>query len=541
VQLQQAARDLDLSLRQQYFRQRDFTRRGVYLLVVSVALSVVTWRWAATLRRKLPALPPDEPVDLQSQLSRTGLRATAVLVVLLVGGTLGLSMTYQSPLPRGLAELAPASDTPVVSREQETGANTGGLPPSRPAASIDQPLPTAEEYQQNWPRFRGPRGDGVSAFTNIPTVWDVESGEGILWKTAIPLPGHNSPVVWKDHVYLSGANSDRREVYCFDANTGRLVWQKEVTGDSAPSPADDEINEDTGYAASTTATDGCRLYAIFLNGDMAAFDFAGNQLWFYSFGPLDNVYGHSSSLATYRDLVIVQLDQGGPKDGKARLFAMNGKSGEIVWEKAREVGSCWASPLVIEHDNQPRIITTGDPWVIAYSPEDGQEIWRVSRRGQDVASSPVYARGMVYIASEFPGLWAIQDGGEGDVTQSHVKWMGDFGAPDTSSPLVTDKLVLMAASYGTLACYGIEGGEEPLWEEDFDGSFSSSPSLVGDQVYLFGLEGTAWVVHPQRDGCQQISQSNLGEECVACPAFQDGRLYMRGVEHLFCIGTVEVE
>ena len=196
---------------------------------------------------------------------------------------------------------------------------------------------------------------------------------------------------------------------------------------------------------------------------------------------------------------------------------------------------------MVQHDDLPRILTTGDPWVIAYSPTDGQEIWRVKRRGQDVASSPVYANGMVYIASEFPGLWAIQDGGQGDVTESHVKWTADFGAPDTSSPLVTDKWILMAASYGTLACYGIDGGEEPLWEEDFDGSFSSSPSLVGQHVYLFGLEGTAWVVDPQRDGCQPISESNLGEECVASPAFQDGRMYMRGVEHLFCIGSGTVE
>lgn len=544
TQLQQGARDLDLRLRQQYFRQRDFTRRGAYLLVAAAAIAVVAWRWAATLRRRLPKAPPGEPVDSQSRLSRVGLRATAVTALLLVCTTIGLSMTYHSPLPRSAADLAMAADSqetdnPNEGSERGDGARTDSQPfPSQPAPT-EEALPTGDEFQENWPSFRGPRGDGVSAYTNIPTSWDVESGEGILWKTAAPLPGHNSPVVWNEHVFLSGATPERREVYCFDAGTGKLVWQTAVTGNSALSPADDEINEDTGYAASTTATDGRRVYAIFLNGDMAAFDFAGKQLWFHSFGALDNVYGHSSSLATYGDLIIVQLDQGGPKDGKSQLFAIDGKSGKIVWEKAREVGSCWASPIVVQHEGQPRILTTGDPWVIAYSAEDGEELWRVSRRGQDVASSPVYAKGLVYIASEFPGLTVIQDGGQGDVSKSHVKWAADFGAPDTSSPLVTDDLVLMAASYGTLACYGIEGSEEPLWEEDFDGSFSSSPSLVGENVYLFGLEGTAWVVHPSRDGCEQISESNLGEECVASPAFQDGRMYMRGVEHLFCIGSGE--
>jgi outer membrane protein assembly factor BamB len=509
------------------------------LLLAAAAIAFIAWRWAATLRRKLPEAPRSEATDSQSRLSRLGLRATAIIALLLVGTTIGLSMTYRSPLPRNLANLAQATSDGQDEGTQIAPTSTHDQATTSQPAPIETPLPTPDEFQQGWPSFRGPRGDGVSAYANIPTSWDAESGEGILWKTAVPLPGHNSPVVWKQHVFLSGATADRREVYCFDASTGKLNWQTAVTGDSAPSPADDEINEDTGYAASTAATDGQRVYAVFLNGDLAALDFTGKQLWFHSFGTLDNVYGHSSSLVTYRDLVIVQLDQGGPKDGKARLFAFDGKSGEIVWEKTREVGSCWASPIVVRHEGQPRIITTGDPWVIAYSPENGEELWRVNRRGQDIASSPVYANGMVYVASEFPGLWAIQDGGQGDVSESHVKWAADFGAPDTSSPLVTDDLVLMAASYGTLTCYGIEGGEEPLWEEDFDGSFSSSPSLVGENVYLFGLEGTAWVVRPKRDGCERISESNLGEKCVTSPAYQDGRMYVRGEEHLFCIGGGE--
>jgi outer membrane protein assembly factor BamB len=542
AELQQAARTLDLELRQQYFRQRDFTRRGVYLLIAASGVALVGWRWAAKVRRRLPQPPPGDPVDPQSRLARIGLPATAVMALLLVGATIGLSVTYRSPLPVSAEELAMQAPGQTAG-EGQTASGTGQPPgdatesAASTAAATDQPLPPREEFLRNWPSFRGPRGNGISPYTNIPTSWDVESGEGILWKTALPLPGNSSPIVWNEYVFLTGATADRREVYGLDANTGELLWQTAVIGNSAPSPPEDEINEDTGYAAPTPATDGLRVYAIFLNGDLAAFDFTGKQLWFHSFGELDNVYGHSTSLVTYRDLVIVQLDHGGPKDGKARLYAVDGKTGEIVWEKPREVGSCWASPIVVRHEDQPRIIAPGDPWVVAYSPEDGQELWRVSRRGQDVASTPVYANGIVYIASEFPGLWAIQDGGQGDVTESHVQWMADFGAPDTSSPLVTDDLVLMAASYGTLSCYGIEGSDEPLWEEDFDGSFSSSPSLVGEQVYLFGLEGTGWVIRPGRESCERVSESSLGEECVTCPAFQDGRMFIRGAEHLFCIGS----
>ena len=470
-------------------------------------------------------------------------------MVLLVGAMWGLSMSYRSPLPQRLDDKALAAGvSSAVSRPDVSGstprtpetatagpAPTDGQRPSAPSPAEVAP-PTPEQFQQSWPRFRGPLGDGVSRYTNIPTTWDAASGEAIVWKAPIPLPGNNSPIVWGDRVFLSGATPERREVYCLDAATGQIAWQKEVRLDPALLPPE-EISEDTGYAAPTMATDGRRVFAGFVNGDVVAFDFAGNQLWLFSPGVPENPYGHASSLVTHGDLLIVQLDQGTGKDGKSKLLALRGDTGEQAWETPREVRSCWSTPIVVQHDGQPQLLVTGDPWVMAYSSDEGREIWRVQRRGQDVASSPVYAGGLAYIASEFPGLWAIDAGGQGNVTETHVKWMADFGAPDTTSPLVANGLVLLAASFGTLTCYDAQEGGEPLWEKEFEASFSSSPSLVGDHVYLFGTDGKAWVIKPGRDGCEQVGQADLGEPCVTCPAFQDGRMYVRGQQHLFCIGV----
>jgi outer membrane protein assembly factor BamB len=284
------------------------------------------------------------------------------------------------------------------------------------------------------------------------------------------------------------------------------------------------------------ATDGQRVFASFVNGDVAAFDLTGNALWLLHLGMPENPYGHASSLAVHGDLLIVQLDQGSGKDRKSKLLAFRGGTGEKAWETARDVRSCWATPIIVGQEDQPRLLVTGDPWVMAYAPDEGREIWRVQRRGQDVASSPVFANGTMYVASEFPGLWAVDITGQGNVTETHVKWKADFGAPDTSSPLVANGLVLLAGSSGTLTCYDAQEGGEPLWEEEFEGSFSSSPSLAGDHVYLFGTEGQAWVIKPGRDSCQRVSEANLGEPCVTCPAFGDGRMYVRGAQHLFCIG-----
>jgi outer membrane protein assembly factor BamB len=259
--------------------------------------------------------------------------------------------------------------------------------------------------------------------------------------------------------------------------------------------------------------------------------------WSRSLGVPKNVYGHAASLAMHQNLVIVQFDQGGRDDDLSKLLALAVETGETVWEIPRSVPNSWPTPIVVEEGGKSQIVTGADPWVIAYSPTDGKEIWRAECLEADVGPSPVYADGTVFVANEFPGAAAIRAGGTGDVTETHKVWESDIGAPDCCSPLATDKFLFLLASYGTLSCFDVKKGGEPFWEEDFeDANFTSSPSLVGKYVYLFGEEGRAWIVEPTKEQCKRIAEASLGEGCVTSPAFQDGRIYIRGEKHLFCIG-----
>ncbi len=397
--------------------------------------------------------------------------------------------------------------------------------------------PTATELARSWPSFRGPQGSGVSVHRNIPVKWNGASGQGILWKTATPLPGTNSPVVWKDRIFLSGATRDRREVYCFDRLDGAMVWRKQVTGKSADAAQPFKVSSDTGFAAPTMATDGRRVYAMFANGDVVSFDFSGNQIWVRSLGVPKNHYGHASSLATYGGRVIVQLDQGKPKDEHSKLMALEGETGETVWEVARATPPSWCSPIIVRRKRQSLIVTGGDPWVIAYEAQSGKEIWRADCLAPaEVGPSPIYSQGTVFATSDFSTLAAIRADGAGDVSRTHIAWKTEDGLPDVCSPLATDQFILLLTSYGTLTCLDKSQGGDPLWEEEFDDRFVSSPSLVDQRVYLFARNGKSWIVEPTRQGCKRISESALGEECVTSPAFQDGRIYIRGKKHLFCIG-----
>jgi outer membrane protein assembly factor BamB len=191
---------------------------------------------------------------------------------------------------------------------------------------------------------------------------------------------------------------------------------------------------------------------------------------------------------------------------------------------------------VIRVAGHDQLVTTCDPWVIAYDLPGGGELWRAKCLSQDVGPSPVFADGMVYApGSGDSPLCAIAADGHGDVTKSKLLWKGEDGLPDTCSPLATDKFVFLLTSGGMLTCYDAKQGDK-LWEEDFEASFKASPGMAGNRLYLVAEDGKAFLVEPNAKACKRVGTADLGEPCVSSPAFQDGRIYLRGEHNLFCIG-----
>jgi outer membrane protein assembly factor BamB len=545
-ELKSQIRVVDAGLRGEYFRQRAFAAVGTGLLLGGLAIFLLAARSAATLRRQLPHPEPQAvPQDAEIETTHVARWAVGALALLLVCATVGLSFALRTEMPRPEQELAAApgaAATPAPTGSTETQPAPSGSAAAQVAASTAEAAVTAEappsdeEAAKMWPRFRGPGGLGIAAYTNVPTAWNAKSGENILWKADVPLPGNSSPVVWGKHIFLTGASETERKVFCFDAEKGTLLWQQEAPGTPQSTASPPKINDDTGFAASTAATDGRRVYAIFANGDLAAFDFQGKLAWSRSLGVPDNSYGHAASLATYKNLLLVQVDQATAKDKKSKLLALDAASGKTVWQADRPVASSWTTPIVIHAADRDQLITSADPWVTAYNPADGSEIWRAHCMRQDVAPSPIFADGIVYVANQFPCLAAIRADGSGEVTKTHVLWKGEDGLPDTCSPLATKEYVFLLASEGTLTCYDAKKGDK-LWEKDFEtATFAASPSLVGNRLYLIGTEGKSWIVEPGKEEAKIVGQADVGENCVATPAFQDGRMYLRGKDHLFCIG-----
>jgi len=405
------------------------------------------------------------------------------------------------------------------------------------AAAAAQPSPISHErWLRNWPCFRGPYGCGLTVHATPPQGWDGASGQGILWKVPVPLPGQNSPIVWEGRIFLSGATQKEQQIFCYNAGDGKLLWQQPVAV-----PATDthpfDVNDDTGYAAPTMACDGQRVYASFATGDIAGFDLDGKQLWARNLGRPESQYGHAASLAAYGNSVIVQLDQG--SDGadpncKSALLALDGASGKTLWSTRRAVPNSWASPIVIFPVTGPQIVTAARPWVNAYNPDNGKEIWSASVLDGDVAASPAFANGMVYVANDQAKLSAIRIDGHGDVTTTHVAWSAEDGMPDIPSPLATDDIVLLCKSDGGATCYDAKSGKK-LWEHDFGVAFHASPVVVDKTIYLIDHQGATHVFAAAAE-FKEIATYPLGEAVSASPAFVGNRVYIRGKENLYCIG-----
>jgi outer membrane protein assembly factor BamB len=447
-------RALDLDLRRAYFLRRDRIRTGGTLLLVGLAVFLVAFKRAH--RRTRP--DPDEPTTARSEIARDrraarGSRALAVTGSLLAAGAALLWITT----PAGVA--LPSADAVSVPDVAEQGP------------------PTIDELAAGWPSFRGHDGSGVAPPGDHPGAWDGAAGTGILWKTPIPLPGTNSPVVWGNRVFLTGADARREEVYALDAETGAMLWKKGLVavGRRVETP---EPMEDTGYAAPTAATDGRRVYVMFASGRVAAFDLEGRQIWLHSFGPFDNTYGHSSSLALFEDRVILQIDHGYADDPKARLIALNGATGETVWETPREVDTSWASPIVCHTPSGPQIVLSATPLITSHDPRTGEELWRAEGMYGEVGPSPICRDGVAYVMQEDVGMYAIGADGRGNVSETHVRWNVPGGASDVTSPVTDGERVWMLTSSGTLTCIRTGTGEV-IYEHELEAEYYSSPSISG--------------------------------------------------------------
>lgn len=411
---------------------------------------------------------------------------------------------------------------------------------------------STESFAENWPSWRGPRGDGTSAAENIPTHWDEKTGENIRWKTSIPGQGYSSPILWNDAIFLTSCLEEnlQRVLIRLDRKSGQQVWQKTVL--SCPLETKHQLNS---FASGTPATDGKLVYVTFLEVDgstvdapnvgtprectpgtvvVAAYDFDGNQKWLVKPGPFISAHGFCSCPVLFENLVIVNGDH----DGDSYIVALNRETGETVWKTPREHKTrSYVTPLIREYAGRKQLVFSGSKCVTSLDPRTGKELWTVDGPTEQFVASMVDDGRQFYLAAGYPTyhVMAVRPDGTGNVTDTHVSWHVDTAKCYVPSPVLIDHYLLVADDHGILNCFETASGER-LWRERLGRHFSSSLVAIKGLLYILADDGKMTVLRPGAKA-EIIAENQLGEDFYASPAVVDGELYLRGTGHLYCIGA----
>ena len=414
---------------------------------------------------------------------------------------------------------APETEAPEEETAPQEESQTEEAASEEPV--VEQPVISTVTHNA----FRGNNSNGQSNARGVPVNWDLSAGSNIAWKVSVAKPGFNSPVLNGRNVFLTGADASARELYCYDLLTGELRWTLAADGIAGSPSTMPTVNGDTGLAASSVATNGSQVCAIFATGDIICADIDGNRLWAKNLGVPDNHYGFASSLLIYGGEVIVQYDN----DSDGKLIALNLSNGNVRWTKSRTEKATWSSPIIAYIDGKAQLVVMGNPALTAYNPDNGEMLWKVDCMSGEVGASPCSSNGIVYGASEYASLVAVnaQDGS--------LLWEANDYLPEVSSPVATKDYVYVATSYGMLIAYDASNGEI-LAEQDLGTQFYCSPMLVEGKIYIFGTEGNMYIF--SNDGKLTLLRTiQTGEPTFATPAFTDGKIVVRSTESLYCVSA----
>ena len=414
-----------------------------------------------------------------------------------------------------------------------------------------------------WPQFRGPGSTGVSESTQLPDTWSTT--ENVRWKTRIRGDGWSSPIAWGNRVfvtavvpaettetpqrglYLKGERpaptfEHRWMVYAIDFATGKIVWEREAHR-GVPQTARHLKNT---YASETPVTDGQRVYVLFGNVGLFAYDFDGTPAWSTRLDPKPtrNGWGTGASPALHDGRLYVVHDN----EVAPELIAINANNGAIVWRVARKEGSNWSTPFVWQHGGRTEIVTTGTVAVRSYG-LDGSLLWELRPMSSHVIPSPFARHGLLYVSSGYVGdstrpVYAIKPGASGDISlqpgetsNAFVAWSLPQGGTYNTSPIVYGDYYYTLFDRGFFTCHDARTGKEIYTKVRLDpaaGAFTASPWAYDGKLFALSEDGVTYVIQAGPE-YKLLGRNSLDEFTMASPAIHQNSLLIRTATTLYRI------
>lgn len=402
---------------------------------------------------------------------------------------------------------------------------------------------------ENWPQWRGPRNDGVSSETGLPTSWSAD--ENLKWRVPLPGAAGSTPVVWGDRVFLTSADGEQVALLCMNT-AGEELWRRPFGAENW------EVRGGEGNAASPSpVTDGEHVWAFASSGDLASYTVDGAQAWATNledrYGRFDMFFVMASSPWLDGDRLYMQLIH----SGGWLVLALDKRTGDEVWRHKRssdahsECEQSYASPFLYRDDEREFLMSHGADYVVAHSLEDGSELWRCGglnprdsyNPSLRFVASPVAVPGLIVVPSAKNGpVLGLRPDVSGDITGTDAgrAWTRPRGTPDVPSPLIHDGLVYLCRENGNLVVMDAVTGEELYDETTHRHRHRASPVYADGNVYLTARDGVVTVVRAGRTF--EILASNALEETVSSsPVVSNGTIYLRTYDALWAVAVADAD
>ena len=387
---------------------------------------------------------------------------------------------------------------------------------------------------EDWTRFRGPGGSGISEAATVPVTW---TEKDYNWKAKLPGGGHSSPVVWGDKIFVTCADEKTatRILACLKTADGSLLWERRY--DSKPHT----LNPDNSYAASTPAVDQDRVYAYWTTPEevaLLALDHGGKEVWRRNFGPFVSEHGSGTSPVVFEDIVVVGNDQ----EGKSFLVGVDCKTGETRWQAERKGSkAAYSTPCLYQPDGAPPelVFTNAGLGMTSLDPKTGKVNWEKSDvLPLRVVGSPAVASGLIVgtcgVGGSGTQFVAVRPGSEKRAAPPELAYKLTKSVPYVPTPVAKGDLLFLWAESGAVTCLRAATGEV-VWQQRVEGNFYSSPVWVDGRIYCITRKGEV-VVIAASEKFELLARNPLGERTQATAAVAGGVMYLRTYTQLISIG-----
>lgn len=386
---------------------------------------------------------------------------------------------------------------------------------------------------QQWTRFRGPNGSGISNATTVPATW---TNKDYNWRVELPGVGHSSPVLWGDRIFLMSATNDGRQrmVLCLSAVDGRLLWSRSY---GASTHKKHSFNS---FASPTPTVDAQRVYTLWADPTayvVTALDHDGKEIWRRDFGPFHGNHGVGTSPILYEDMLVVGKDE----DENSSLFAVDRRTGEDRWAVRRESARvAYSTPCLLELDGAaPQLIFCSLAYgMSSIDAKTGHRNWDIPVFDKRTVSSPVVSGNLILGSCGSGGggnfVVAVKAANPMSAAMPEEIYRVKKSAPYVPTTLVYNDMAFLWSDGGVVTCINVADGNVQ-WRKRIGGKFFGSPVCVNRRLYCVSEKGDVVVLAAART-FNKLGRVSLGEECRSTPAVAGGVMYLRTVSHLYSLG-----